>query len=127
MNFEVDVASDLYNAGYTEDGVPFIAETYYVTVTNLKGRRWASKNSWKSAETYSDEYGDTGFTNVREEALNSAEDLAKYVTELLAKGKKLNKNRWYEIQPAYGSEEYVSQGIEELRCYEEKNGLPYSL
>ena len=39
-SYTAHVATDLYNAGYSCDGHPFIAEQYYVVIENAAGRRF---------------------------------------------------------------------------------------
>jgi len=114
--------SDLYNAGYACDGHPFIAESFYVVIENEAGRRFRHEASFRSTERVVDEEtGDPCFSNLREEASAKAERLASRVNAALAAGIPLDADRWEEVDPVYGSEEYQSQGIEARRAFADRN------
>jgi hypothetical protein len=115
-------ASDLYNAGYSCDGHPFIAESFYVVVENVAGRRFRHEAIFNSAERLvCEETGETYFNNLRDEASAKADRLAARVNAALAAGVDLDRGRWYEVDPAYGSDEYQSQGIEAQRAFADRN------
>ena len=67
------VATDLYNAGYTEDGQPFVAEVYYVYLENVEGRRFSHTSSFRGAERLTDDEGINHFVDCREEAFAKAD------------------------------------------------------
>ena len=118
--FQVSAVSDLYEAGRTNDGTQFSAEGFYVVVENGAGRRWASYEYFKGAEVVVDEEGFVFFPDVREEASAAAEALAAATIEVLAAGRKLSLEDWYQIDPAYGSRAYQADGIELIRAYEDR-------
>jgi hypothetical protein len=115
------VASDLYQAGISCDGHPFIAEKYYVLVENAAGRRFRHNKSFAGVEVIQcEETGETGFQDLRNEVMATVEDLAAKVNATLAAGKPLTAACWFEVDPAYGSDAYVSQGTEAQRCFAEQ-------
>jgi len=117
MNFDTSVASDLYQAGYGDDGHPFIAEVYYVVVQYQDGRTFRHQSSFPGAvRQVDDEDGIVYFQDVRESALAEAERLAERVRSRGA----IDSQYWEETDPAYGSEAYVSQGTEAKRALAER-------
>jgi hypothetical protein len=119
--FEVGIASDLYEAGKTEDGRPYITESYYAVVTSPKGRRWASTERFPGALPYFDEEdGIYRFEDIRGEAQKAAEQIVISANAVLEAGSKLNQLDWTEIDPVYGSIAYVMQDIELNRWMEER-------
>ena len=112
------VASDLYQAGISCDGHPFIAEKYYVLVENAAGRRFRHNKSFAGVEVIQcEETGETGFQDLRNEVRAIVEDLAAKVNATLAAGKPLTAACWFEVDPACGSDAYVSQGTEAQRHF----------
>ena len=115
------VASDLYNAGYGCDGHPFIADQYYVLIENAAGRRFRHTAAFNGTElVVCEETGDACFPDLREEASAKAERLAQRVNAALKAGVALDSVCWYEVDPAYGSDEYEAQGTEAQRLFAEK-------
>jgi len=115
------VASDLYQAGISCDGHPFIAEKYYVLIENAAGRRFRHNKSFAGVEVIQcEETGETGFQDLRNKVMATVEDLAAKVNATLAAGKPLTAACWSEVDPAYGSDAYVSQGTEAQRCFAEQ-------
>lgn len=115
------VASDLYQAGISCDGHPFIAEKYYVLVENAAGRRFRHNKSFAGVEVIQcEETGETGFQDLRNKVMATVEDLAAKVNATLAAGKPLTAACWFEVDPAYGSDAYVSQGTEAQRHFAEQ-------
>jgi len=114
-------ASDLYNAGYACDGHPFIAECFYVLVENEAGRRFRHVITFNGTQqVICEETGDAFFPDMREEASAKAERLAQRVNAALKAGVALDANCWDEVDPAYGSDEYLGQGTEAKRVFAEK-------
>ena len=115
------VASDLYEAGISCDGRPFIAEKYYVVIENAAGRRFQHEKSFAGVEVIEceDTY-ETNCADIREEAKSIVENLAAKVNAVLASGKTLTASCWFEVDPAYGSDSYVDQGTELTRLFAEK-------
>ena len=113
--------SDLFHAGYSCDGQPFIAEQYYVVIENEAGRRFRHQATFNGTqEVVCPESGDSYFPDMRDQAQAKVNKLAIRVNASLKAGKTLSPSLWYEIDPAYGSNEYVDQGTEAQRVFEEK-------
>jgi len=120
-SYRAIVASDLYQAGVTEDGRPFIAENYYVIVENAAGRRFAHNVVFNGAVVhFDDEEMCHYFEDVREEAKAKVEALCARISAALEAGRALDATYWNEIDPAYGSDEYISQGTEAQRVFLER-------
>lgn len=121
--FEVGVTSDLFNAGYRDDGQPFIAERFFVELVNVNtGRRWRHNLAINGAEQhFCEETGEPHFSDVREQAQQRLERLVARIQERLEQGGRLDADQWYEVDPVYGSDEYVSQGIEMQRAFADRN------
>jgi hypothetical protein len=114
-------ASDMYNAGYSCDGRPFIAEQYYVIIENEAGRRFRHTAIFNGTqEVVCSESGESYFPDLRQEASAKAERLVARVNAALQSGQFLAPTFWEEIDPAYGSDEYVYQGTEAKRLFAEK-------
>ena len=114
--------SDLYNAGYSCDGHPFVAECFYVMVENAAGRRFRHQATFNGAERLvCEETGEPHFADLREDASAKAERLAGRVNAALAAGLALDSGLWYELDPTYGSDEYQSQGIEAQRAFADRS------
>lgn len=115
------VASDLYQAGFSCDGHPFIAECFYVLIEDAAGRRFRHNATFNGTEeVVCDETGDSCFPDLRQEASAKADRLAARVNAALAAGNKLDAALWDEVDPAYGSDAYVDQGTELKRVFAEK-------
>lgn len=113
--------SDLYNAGYSCDGHPFIAEQYYVIIENAAGRRFRHIAIFNGTqEVVCPETGDSYFPDMRDQAKAKASKLAIRVNAALQAGQFLAPTFWEEFDPAYGSDEYVYQGTEAKRLFAEK-------
>jgi len=120
--YTATTASDLYQAGHTFDGVPFIAEEYYVVVENDAGRRFRHQAIFKGAESMiCDETGEQHFSDLRTEASAKAERLEARINAALLAGIALNSAFWYEVEPAYGSDAYIKQGTEAQRAFADKS------
>ena len=127
MSYKAFVASDAYQAGLTDDGRPFTAELYYVVIENQKGRRFRHDRVFLGTEQQIDEDGfNVYFPDLRHQAQAKAEYLAARVNARLAKDLRLNFSYWAEIDPAYGSEEYISQGTEFQRFMAERQDWYHS-
>jgi hypothetical protein len=117
--FTAFVGYDFYEAGKSCDGHPYIASKFYVMVENEAGRRFRHTASFPSVQVKEWD-GENIFVNIGEESKDIADGLAKKVNAALQAGKKLDQNYWFEIDPAYGSDEYVAQGTEANRVFEER-------
>jgi hypothetical protein len=114
--------SDLYNAGHSCDGHPYIAECFYVIVENARGTRFRHVSTFRGAERLiCEETGEPSFVDLREEASAKADRLAARVNAALASGKGIDPAYWVETDPAYASDEYQAQGIEAQRALADRN------
>ncbi len=119
--FTAFVASDLFNAGYSCDGHSFIADQFYVVIENATGRRFRHEKTFNGTEQLvCEETGDSCFPDLRQEATAKAERLAARVNAAFAAGKDVDWTYWGEVDPAYGSDEFISQGIEAQRVFADK-------
>ena len=119
--FTAYVASDLFNAGYSCDGHPFIAEQFYVVIENAAGKRFRHQATFNGTQqVICEETGDAYFPDLRAEASAKADRLAARVNAALDAGKFISPTFWDEIDPAYGSDEYADQGTEAKRLFAEK-------
>ena len=115
------VASDLYEAGISCDGHPFIAEKYFVVIEDAAGRRFHHEKSFAGAEVVEcEETGEVNFADIRQDVVAIVEELAAKVNIALALGKALTASCWFEVDPAYGSDAYVDQGTESKRVFADK-------
>jgi len=120
-NYTAYITSDLFDAGRTEDGTPFIAEIFYVVMENAAGRRFRHDATFSGVEVLVDEYeGGTYFADRREEATAKAERLAARVNAAIKAGRGVDLALWDEVDPAYGSDEYIGQGTEAKRAYADR-------
>ena len=114
-------ASDLYQAGYSCDGHPYIAEKYYVLIENEAGRRFRHEKSFAGVEVVEcEETGETNFVDIHEETKTIVANLVAKVNEALASGKSLTSTCWFEVDPVYGSDSYIDQGTEAKRAFADK-------
>lgn len=113
--------SDLYTAGHSCDGQPFIAEQFYVLIENTRGTRFRHVSTWNGTERVTcPDTGDTHFPDLTDQAAAKAERLAARVNAAFASGNGIDWAYWYEIDPVYGSDEYQLQGIEAQRAFAER-------
>jgi len=99
----VYVASDLYCAGYTEDGSKRYAECYKIVIQREDGHRISlNSKEWYTITRNVSEEGFVYFTDEREKCRFAAE---KLVASIEKKGV-INLDYWTEIEPAYGSDWY---------------------
>lgn len=104
-----DVASDLYEAGITEDGEKYIAEQFYVMVEFANGVRARHNTIFKGCKvvTGGEECdGMVFFEDIRVDQMVKAEKLAARVQAALYAGLALDPACWTECDPVYGSTAY---------------------
>lgn len=106
--FDVEVVSDVYVAGRTEDGVPYTAEVYFVTAVAPDGRRWNHFKRFHGCAVHLDEEGFQQFEDIREPAKAAAE---RVEARVLA-AREIDLAYWSETYPVYGSEAYQAQAGE---------------
>jgi hypothetical protein len=121
MTYTAHVNTDLYQAGRTCDGHPFVAEAYYVVIENERGTRFRHAATWCGAEhLVCEETGESYFPDRREESRAKAERLCARVNAALGDGTGVDWAYWVETDPAYGSDEYIAQGTEAKRAFAER-------
>jgi len=126
-NLQVEIASNLYEAGRTEDGDPYVAEWFHIVAESESGRRWVHSFSLAGAlATRCEETGEPHFIDIREEAKARLGRVVARINAHLAAGGRLSKEHWREIDPAYGSQSYQDQGVEERRWMEERTEALYA-
>ena len=117
-DFTVEIATDLYKAGYDEDGREFHAEAYWIEVTNYEtGERWRMRTGFPGAERH--RHPEDCFyiyADIRPEQLARAERLA---ARIRAAGE-INPDHWSESDPVYGSSHYVRSGAESAQIQRER-------
>jgi hypothetical protein len=107
QTFTANAVSDLYQAGITTDGQPFIAETFYVVIENADGNRFRHECNFNGTNPeFSEEDDNVYFPDLRAEAAAKAERLANKVNAAFASGKGIDWSFWFEVEPVYGSNAY---------------------
>ncbi len=115
------VDSTFYQAGFSDDGCPFIAESYVVMIENDRGTRMVHNVTFNGCKVYRDEEGFDHFEDVRTEARAKAEALAARVQTALDRGLGVNLSLWIQARPVYGSDAYqFDGGIEDDMAWEDR-------
>lgn len=117
--YTFDVASDLYRAGFSCDGHPFVAECFYVVATDARGNRWAHHATFRGCLVERDEEGQAHFADARPAAQHAAEQLLRRIQ---AAGGRINLDHWREARPEYGSAAYVAYGQADDVAWEREQG-----
>jgi hypothetical protein len=99
VTFEVN--SDLYQAGVTEDGEPYLAEVYFIRATFRDGSRLEFNTRYRGCEPEQMEEF-TYFKDIRTEAKARAESQL----ERIKKDGAIYRSNWTETYPEYGSQAY---------------------
>ena len=97
----IGVASEIYDAGLTEDGEQFTAERYFIAREEPDGSRYIYNGPTYAGCVRHECEGAIWFEDVREAAAAKASAKA---TELRLKD--FDESEWYECEPAYGSTAY---------------------
>jgi hypothetical protein len=106
---------------YTEDGDKIIKEAFLVWLTLEDGTRYQHERIFSPALRLDEETGCEHIDRFEQaECKLKAEHLAARVRNALDYGRWPDLNRWTEIEPAYGSEQYQAQGIEAERAAAER-------
>jgi len=108
QRYMVLVDSEVYVAGKTEDGHPYIAERYFVLAEDMPGNRWSHEKTFAAVRIERGEECDS-FINVRAAALAAAERLCAKIDRHLAAGGDLDFKYWRATEPAYGSDAYMEK------------------
>jgi hypothetical protein len=107
QTYKAYAVSDLYQAGITCDGQPFIAETFYVVIENTDGNRFRHECNFNGTNPeYSQEDDNVYFPDLRKDAEAKAGRLANKVNAAFASGKGIDWLYWFEVEPVYGSAAY---------------------
>ena len=94
--------SDLFNAGYTEDGEMYTAERYHIQAEHKDGARWLYPVYFDGCERK--EIHDEEFTGVIfEDWRAEAKEIATDILIELAMADSLELEKWESVAPAYGS------------------------
>lgn len=112
----VDVCSDLYVAGRTDDGEEYTAEVYLVCAEFENGEVYAHVERFKGCKVEQVDTEDDSFTafiDIREEQKAKAERLALRVRQCVATGRKLDPQFWTFHRTVYGSRAYL-QEVEQM-------------
>lgn len=104
LNFQV--TSDLYLAGYQEDGQPYTAEVYYIVAVDMLGNRLRHFMDFPGCAVHEDDEGFTRFIDIREDARQRAKNLMEKMQALQL----INRDYWIDIRPEYGSIAYQQYG-----------------
>ena len=120
---EVGVGSVLYEATRdTEDGVPFIAESYYIEGETADGFRFRHYYNFPGGKNGESEDGWVVVMDIRKEALGKASALASRINAFLASGGTLCEDHWHQTQGCYGSRGWDEMAeIEHERRVEEES------
>jgi hypothetical protein len=123
----VYVRSDLHDYGRTEDGAPFVGETYYLVAEYSDGTRYRHDHVFPGVAVVWDRddahaYG-PHFHDIRAKALRAARRVLNRTRACLRTGGSLNLGgpHWERISSAYGSEAYVRHGDEAAWLAHERN------
>ena len=114
MKYQINIASELYDAGNGYE-----AERFFVAATTANGRRFHHEMIVSGVSPRNIE-GDVFFVDVRAEAKEKIYGLARRIENHLRAGGDLDLAHWDEVDPAYGSNEYIAQGVEEQRWLKER-------
>lgn len=114
----VEIGSDLYKAGVTEDGQDYIAENYFVAVEYANGEVYAHNEVFlgcRVEEPPADDDWACGphFVDVRLEAQAKAERLCARVQAAVKAGKALDGRFWHFHRTVYGSRAYLQEVAEQ--------------
>lgn len=108
----IEVASELYRAGRTEDGEDYIAEIYLVTVEFAGGEVYAHKVSFPGCKVEQDEEGYDHFGDIRPQQEARAQSLCDRVQRHIAAGGSLDMSHWSFWRTVYGSRAYLTEVAE---------------
>lgn len=117
-HLDICIGSSLYQAGVDNEGRPFVGESFYLVATAQNGARHNHHARFKSVVAWSliDEDATVIFEDIREEVIDKLEALLCKIRQL----GEINLDHWDYADPEYGSAEYIVQGIEEQRAYQER-------
>jgi hypothetical protein len=110
----IDVGSELYSAGLTEDGDEYVALRYFVVAEYSDDSRMRHLHNFKGTdviEGFDPEHGDyfKFFSDVREQAIARAEKAATHIRKAVDGGLTLNFSHWVSMHSVYGSSAYEEE------------------
>jgi hypothetical protein len=109
---------------YTQRGKgefgPLVYDTWCVDITSPKGRRFRHSARFPTAKVEMSDLDGWDVLIRIDDAEGAAQRLADRVNAAIKAGQRLNMDHWTEIDPAYGSEEYIAQGIEAERAFADR-------
>ena len=115
-NLQFFVRSDLVIVGYDAEFADIsnprgalYGEAFYVVIEDCDGRRWAHDHRFVTKGLHLDRA-----------TAERAERLRARIEASYNGGAPLDGAHWVEIDPAYGSDAYVSQGVEAERAAAER-------
>lgn len=123
MEFQIEVRDYEVRLGRCpEEGTDYFGLSYAVVATRRDGRRWVHTRQFLDAvQGYDEEFRQSFYRRGDGSAKVNAQRLADRVFDHLLQGGKLDlANHWEEAEPAYGSEAYVADGVEEARWLRER-------
>lgn len=98
----LSVDSDLYDAGPSMNGGPFLAEIYIVVAECLDGSRFEHRTRFPGARREMDDEGFDHYADIRDEASKNAHALMQSIQD----GGVIDLASWRERAPVYGSQAY---------------------
>ena len=115
---EVTIVSNLYEAGRQDDGVPFVAESYFLQVTKPNGDRLDHHVSFPGCKVGFDEDGWPFFEDIRAKQLRRALRLRRAIR----RAGRIDLRLWSAGRPVYGSAAYVQYGSADDLALEREEG-----
>ena len=116
-NLDIQIGSELYVAGLTEDGTEYHAERYFIIAEDNEGNRWTHTTRFAGCRVeWDDEVGANLFIDTRPEAHNRAVTL----WQRIAKAREIDLQHWSLARPVYGSVAYQRYGIDDDIAWERK-------
>ena len=113
---DLEIASDIYSAGFTTDGDEFIAERYFICAEDKDGNRYTLGDFNGAKKVFDDEEGEVHFQDTRETAKASANRLLVRIQEAGV----INTEFWREDRPVYRSKAYQEYGQADDVAWEKK-------
>jgi len=106
---EFEIQSNLYHAGYKEDGTAFDAEQYFIIATDEHGNRWRHDTDFIGCCITTDDEGFDRFEDLRVSAQLGANRLLDRIN---AAGGLLDWDHWDVTYPVYGSPAYCIDPVD---------------
>lgn len=105
---DMQIASDLYEVGQTEDGM-YTAEQYFVVIELEGGEMYAHNTLFKGCAIERTDEGDTIFIDCREQAQLHCGRLYRRVFEAWQAGQGVNMEHWHFYRTVYGTPAYEAE------------------